>query len=84
MATSKTKPGKKTPARKKKTTTTKKNTTKHKAAATKTNSVSQQDRHQMIQEAAYYIAEARGFGTGDAMSDWLIAETQIDSFLLKQ
>lgn len=35
------------------------------------------DRHQMISEAAYYIAEQRGFGVGLELADWLEAERQI-------
>jgi hypothetical protein len=35
----------------------------------------------MIAEAAYYIAQRRGFDLGDPVEDWLIAEAQIDAFL---
>jgi hypothetical protein len=37
-------------------------------------------RRLMIAEAAYYIAEQRGF-CGDAVQDWLLAEAQIDDRL---
>jgi hypothetical protein len=37
------------------------------------------DRHQMIEVAAYYKAEHRGFNGGDPMADWLQAEAEIDS-----
>jgi len=39
-------------------------------------------RHQQIAEAAYFIAEARGFVPGRMMEDWLAAEQQIDAGLL--
>lgn len=37
------------------------------------------DRHQMIEVAAYYKAEHRGFDGGDPITDWLQAEAEIDS-----
>lgn len=39
----------------------------------------QQERNQMIAEAAYYIAEQRGFQGDRAMDDWLQAETEINA-----
>ena len=38
-------------------------------------------RHKMIAEAAYYRAEKRGFQNGDALGDWLAAETAVDQKL---
>ena len=38
-------------------------------------------RRTMIAEAAYYIAEKRGFETGRDVEDWLLAEKQIDAKL---
>lgn len=38
-------------------------------------------RRQMIAEAAYYLAEHRGFDGGDPVQDWLTAEQEIDSWL---
>jgi hypothetical protein len=35
-------------------------------------------RHALIAEAAYFIAEARGFGPGCELDDWLAAEREID------
>lgn len=35
----------------------------------------------MIAEAAYFIAEHRGFGGGREMEDWLAAETEVDTLL---
>ena len=37
--------------------------------------------HQMIEEAAYFIAMRRGFAPGNELGDWLQAETDIDSML---
>ena len=39
------------------------------------------DKHQMISEAAYYIAEKRGFVNGCEEDDWFEAETQINELL---
>ena len=36
---------------------------------------------QMIQEAAYFRAERRGFSGGDPVADWLAAEAEIDAML---
>lgn len=38
-------------------------------------------RRLMIAEAAYYIAERRGFAAGGELEDWLLAEKQIDATL---
>jgi hypothetical protein len=35
----------------------------------------------MIEEAAYFIAQRRGFSPGNELSDWLQAETKVDGFL---
>jgi hypothetical protein len=37
-----------------------------------------EQRHEMIAEAAYYLAEKRGFQGGCPMQDWLDAEAHID------
>jgi len=37
------------------------------------------DRHQMIQEAAYFRAEKRYFFGGNPVEDWLAAEAEIDT-----
>ena len=41
--------------------------------------VTKQARYQMITEAAYLIAEQRGFEGGHEMDDWLQAEAEIDA-----
>jgi hypothetical protein len=38
---------------------------------------------QMIEEAAYFLAEKRGFSRGDPVADWLAAEAEIDALLAK-
>ncbi|MGD9000548.1 MAG: DUF2934 domain-containing protein [Granulosicoccaceae bacterium] len=43
--------------------------------------ISRAQRHAMICEAAYYIAEQRGFVGNSDMDDWLAAEALIDSQL---
>jgi hypothetical protein len=43
-------------------------------------SVSAETRFNMIQEAAYYLAESNGFG-GDAAQYWEQAERQVDEML---
>jgi len=43
--------------------------------------VTPEQRAVMIAEAAYYIAQRRGFELGDPLEDWLIAEAQIDALL---
>ncbi|WP_369612927.1 DUF2934 domain-containing protein [Marichromatium sp. PS1] len=39
-------------------------------------------RRRMIAEAAYYLAERRGFAPGGAERDWLAAERTIDALLV--
>ncbi|ANJ66937.1 hypothetical protein A9404_05695 [Halothiobacillus diazotrophicus] len=36
------------------------------------------DQHERIATAAYYRAEARGFSSGNELSDWLAAEAEIE------
>jgi hypothetical protein len=40
--------------------------------------VSHEERWRMVAEAAYYIAQRRGFVGGDANADWLAAEAEVD------
>lgn len=46
--------------------------------STTSGAVNPEQRHRMIAEAAYYIAEQRGFNGGDSVRDWLLAENEID------
>lgn len=43
--------------------------------------VSHEERWRMVAEAAYYIAQRRGFVGGDTNADWLAAEAQVDEKL---
>lgn len=38
-------------------------------------------RHAMIAERAYFLAEARAFAPGGELDDWLAAEREIDRLL---
>ena len=58
--------------------------TVHKTKTTTGNFVTAEQRFSMISEAAYYIAEKRGFSGGDPTSDWLYAESQVDQILTHQ
>lgn len=55
----------------------KKRATRKATAAT----ISAEERHHLIEVAAYYIAERRGFAEGSIECDWLEAEKQIDSMI---
>ena len=39
--------------------------------------------HRMISEAAFYLAEKRGFTSGHALEDWLAAEALIKQRLAR-
>lgn len=47
-------------------------------------SVSAETRQKMIAEAAYYLAEKRGFAGDEAYDDWVKAEAEIDAMLLSR
>jgi hypothetical protein len=38
-------------------------------------------RHEMVAEAAYYLAEKRGFEPGKELDDWHEAESRIDQYV---
>ncbi|MBI3068227.1 MAG: DUF2934 domain-containing protein [Betaproteobacteria bacterium] len=44
-------------------------------------SISPEERRRLIAEAAYFIAERRGFAAGSELEDWLQAEAQIEGRL---
>ena len=46
--------------------------------------VTENERQQMIQFAAYMKAEKRGFSNGDAVQDWVNAEREVDAWLKNQ
>ena len=41
-----------------------------------------EDRNACIAEAAYFIAERRGFAPGRELEDWLQAENEVDARLI--
>lgn len=43
--------------------------------------LAEEDRQRMIAEAAYYLAERRGFAGGNPTEDWLQAEQAVDRML---
>ncbi|HKK06796.1 MAG TPA: DUF2934 domain-containing protein [Gammaproteobacteria bacterium] len=45
------------------------------------NGVSPEERWRRIAEAAYLLAEERGFQGGDPVADWLSAEAEVDASL---
>jgi hypothetical protein len=40
--------------------------------------VSAEQRHALIERAAYLLAESRGFSSGKELDDWLAAEVEVD------
>jgi Protein of unknown function (DUF2934) len=44
-------------------------------------SIPPDQRKHMIEEAAYYLAERRGFCGGDPLQDWLEAEAEIERMM---
>ena len=46
--------------------------------------VSHEERWRMVAEAAYYIAQRRGFVGGDVNADWVAAEAEVDARLKEQ
>jgi len=51
--------------------------------STSTAAIMAEQRNQMITEAAYVIAEQRGFTEDSALDDWLQAEAEVDSRIAK-
>ncbi len=43
-----------------------------------------EERNRMVAEAAYFIAEHRGFIGGSSLEDWLAAEAQVDTMLSRR
>lgn len=48
------------------------------AAGNSITTISLEERQRLIAEAAYYIAERRGFAAGCELDDWLQAEAEIE------
>ena len=71
----------------KKAVTKKKTASKKKAAAkasTKAKVITNQERYNMVAEAAYLLSEKQGFEPGRDMDNWLIAELQIEALMKKE
>lgn len=54
---------------------------RQKANSPAESSANPEQRQRMIAEAAYFMAEHRGFNAGDPVQDWLAAEAEIDTVL---
>lgn len=54
---------------------------KPRATATKKKAILPEERHNLIEVAAYYIAERHGFSGGRQEQDWLEASKQIDEMI---
>lgn len=44
-------------------------------------SITPEERYRMIEIAAYWRAERRGFASGRALDDWVAAESEIDAMI---
>ena len=44
--------------------------------------ISDSARNSMVSDAAYFLAEHRGFVPGDELKDWALAEREIDTKLI--
>lgn len=75
------KPKQKVTAKAKSKTPRKTVTKVNQAETGNTSSISESNRQQQINEAAYYIAEKRGFSSGSEIENWLEAEKQVDEAL---
>jgi hypothetical protein len=59
----------------------KKNSVGQLSARSTPTSITAEQRHQMIAEAAYFMAADRGFQNGCELDDWLCAEAVVDKRL---
>ena len=55
---------------------------KPKGRATRQHVITSEERQRMIAEAAYYLAEKRGFQGGNSQQDWFEAAAQIDRVMI--
>ncbi len=51
------------------------------AGGSKRHAIDAQERHALVQRAAYFLAEARGFAPGQELHDWFAAEAAVDAQL---
>jgi len=61
--------------------TSKPRSRKKTASADTSSNITAEERRRMITEAAYYLAEQRGFSGGSPEQDWIQAEREIDRVL---
>jgi hypothetical protein len=61
--------------------TAKSTPTKVQKTKTTATQISSAERMKMIAEAAYYLAQARGFSQGNDVNDWITAEQQVEAKL---
>ena len=52
--------------------------TTSKRVTKKATEITPEERKEMVSEAAYYLAEQRGFKSGGHLHDWLEAEAKIE------
>ena len=71
----------KSPARPRKRAAAKTAPRKKAAAVEPSVAISREQRQAMVAEAAYFMAERRGFVGGDPEQDWREAEAEIDALL---
>lgn len=55
------------------------NSEAHSSTAKSPSKISREERLHMIEQAAYFRAEQRGFSAGDEMQDWLDAEAEVNA-----
>jgi len=74
------------PAVTKKAVTKKKTASKKKVSkkAVVSKTITSEQRYQMVQEAAYHLAEKSGFDSSYDLDNWLAAEAQIKAKLAKE
>ena len=53
-------------------------TQKVSTSSSSTSTSQQEERHRLVEETAYYIAERRGFQGDRVLEDWLQAEREVD------
>lgn len=59
----------------------KKTPSRRRSAQSALGTVAAEERYRMIQDAAYYRAEKRGFAPGHDLEDWAEAEREVDALL---
>ena len=78
-----TKPSRKAPPAVKPTAAAKKTAAKEPQVNPSSSPIaSSEERHRLIAQAAYYLAEKRGFQGGNPEQDWLEAAAQVDTLFM--